>query len=156
MSVAIMLIATVALLASWLSDRKRTQRALQISAKALKGLVPGVLGMIALVGLVLALIPQDMLTKLFQSHGITSFVAITVIGSIISMPSPIAFPLAGSLLKLGASPAALAAFITTLTMVGIITAPMEISYFGKRFTVVRQTLSFVTAIIIGLLMGAFL
>lgn len=156
MSAVLMCITPVALLISWRLDRERTRMALQISARSLKGLVPGVLGMVTLVGLVLALVPPHMLTRLFTFKGMTGFVAISLVGSLVSMPAPIAFPLAGSLLKLGAAPASLAAFITTLTMVGIVTAPMEISYFGKRFTVFRQALSFVTAIIVGLLMGVFL
>ena len=156
MSAVLWSITAVALLVSWLLDRERTKKALRISARSLKGLVSGVLGMVALVGLLLALVPQDMLTRLFTFKGITGFVAVSLVGSLITMPAPIAFPLAGSLLKLGAAPATLAAFVTTLTMVGTITAPMEISYFGKRFTILRQTLSFVTAIVIGLLMGVFL
>jgi uncharacterized membrane protein YraQ (UPF0718 family) len=137
-------------------DREKTRRALKISAKSLTGLVPRILGMVGLVGLVLALVPPAMITRLFSVHGIGGFVLVAGIGSLITMPAPIAFPLVGSLFKLGAAPATLAAFVTTLTMVGMITAPMEISYFGKRFTIIRQCLSFVTAIIIGLLMGAFL
>lgn len=146
----------VALVVSWQVDREKTRRALKISTKSLINLVPRILGMVVLVGLVLALVPPDMLTKLFRLHGIGGFMLVSAIGSIITMPAPIAFPLVGSLFKLGAAPATLAAFVTTLTMVGIITAPMEISYFGTRFTLIRQTLSFVTAIIIGLLMGVFL
>lgn len=149
-------LTAVALVVSWRVDEEKTRRALRISAKSFAGLVPRILGMIALVGLVLALVPPDMLTKLFSIRGIGGFVLVSAIGSIITMPAPIAFPLVGSLFKLGAAPATLAAFVTTLTMVGVITAPMEISYFGKRFTLIRQTLSFVTAIIIGLLMGVFL
>ena len=61
-----------------------------------------------------------------------------------------------SLLGMGASPAALAAFITTLTMVGIVSSPMETGYFGWRFTLLRQSLSFAAAIAIGLLMGRLL
>lgn len=155
-SVVLYGLTAMALLVSWWFDREKTQRALKISAKSLRDLVPRILGMVALVGLVLALVPPDLLTKLFSFHGIGGFVMISAIGSIITMPAPIAFPLVGSLFRLGAAPATLAAFVTTLTMVGIITAPMEISYFGKRFTLIRQSLSFVTAIIIGLLMGVFL
>ncbi len=156
MSAVLWSITAVALLVSWLLDRERTKKALQISVRSLKGLVSGVMGMVALVGLLLALVPQEMLTRLFTFKGITGFAAVSLVGSLITMPAPIAFPLAGSLLKLGAAPATLAAFVTTLTMVGTVTAPMEISYFGKRFTIIRQTLSFVTAIVIGLLMGVFL
>lgn len=156
MSAVLFGLTAVALVVSWRVDEEKTRRALRISAKSFAGLVPRILGMIALVGLVLALVPPDMLTKLFSIRGIGGFVLVSAIGSIITMPAPIAFPLVGSLFKLGAAPATLAAFVTTLTMVGVITAPMEISYFGKRFTLIRQTLSFVTAIIIGLLMGVFL
>lgn len=149
-------LAAVMLVVSWQLDREKTRRALKISAKSLHGLVPRILGMVALVGLVLALVPPDLLSRLFNYRGIGGFVMVSIIGSIVTMPAPIAFPLAGSLLKLGAAPATLATFVTTLTMVGMMTAPMEIAHFGKRFTVIRQTLSFITAIIIGVLMGVFL
>lgn len=156
MSAALFGLTTVALVVSWQTDREKTRRALKISAKSLRELVPRVLGMVALVGLVLALVPPELITRLFSFPGISGFVLVSAIGSVITMPAPIAFPLVGSLFRLGAAPASLAAFVTTLTMVGLITAPMEISHFGKRFTLIRQTLSFITAIIIGLLMGWFL
>jgi len=156
MSATLYGMTAVALLLSWWCDREKTHRALKIGAKSLHLLLPKILGMIALVGLVLALVPPELITKLFSFRGIGGFVLVAAIGAIITMPAPIAFPLVGSLLRLGAAPATLATFVTTLTMVGIITAPIEISYFGRRFTLIRQSLSFVTAIIIGLLMGVFL
>lgn len=149
-------IAAVALLVSWRLDPEKTRRALRISGKSLNGLAPRILGMVALVGLLLALVPPGFITRLFTHQGIGGFILVSAIGSIITMPGPIAFPLVGSLFKLGAPPATLAAFVTTLTMVGVVTAPMEISCFGRRFTLVRQALSFVTAVVIGLLMGVFL
>ena len=148
--------AAVAMLVSWWCDREKTRRALKIGAKSLQSLLPRILGMVALVGLVLALVPPDLLRRLFNVRGLGGYLLIAGIGSLITMPAPIAFPLAGSMLRLGAAPATLATFVTTLTMVGIVTAPMEVAHFGTRFTVVRQTLSFITAIIIGLLMGVFL
>jgi uncharacterized membrane protein YraQ (UPF0718 family) len=149
-------ITAAALAVSWGMDPERTRRAVGIGAKSLQGLVPRILGMVALVGLVLALVPAEAITRLFGIGGIGGFMLVSAIGAVMTMPAPIAFPLVGSLYRLGAAPATLAAFVTTLTMVGTISAPMEIAHFGKRFTLVRQTLSFVTAIIIGLLMGAFL
>lgn len=156
MSATLYGMTAVALLLSWWCDREKTHRALKIGAKSLHVVLPKILGMITLVGLVLALVPPELITRLFSFQGIGGFVLVAAIGAIITMPAPIAFPLVGSLLRLGAAPATLATFVTTLTMVGIITAPIEISYFGRRFTLVRQGLSFVTAIIIGLLMGVFL
>ena len=156
MSATIYGLTAVALAVSWRIDPEKTRRALKIGAKSLKGLAPRILGMVALVGLVLALVPPEQITRLFTYQGIGGFVLVSAIGSIITMPAPIAFALVGSLFKMGAAPATLAAFVTTVTMVGIMSAPMEISCFGKRFTLIRQTLSFITAVIIGLAMGVFL
>ncbi|MBU5638995.1 permease [Geomonas sp. Red69] len=146
----------LAVLVSWRLDPDKTGRALRIGAKSLHGLAPRVLGMVALVGLVLALVPPELIRKLFSHGGVGGFALVSAIGSIVTMPAPIAFALVGSLFKLGAAPASLAAFVTTLTMVGVMTAPMEISCFGKRFTLMRQALCFVTAIVIGLAMGVLL
>jgi len=150
------LITAVVLLISWRQDPARTSRALRTTAQSLKGLAPTILGMISLVGLLLALLPPEVLTSLFTIKGVPGIAAVSLVGAVLTMPAPIAFPLAGSLLKLGAAPAALATFITTLTMVGIVSAPIEISIFGVRFTLLRQVLSFGAAIVIGLLMGVSL
>lgn len=156
LSFSLLFITLIASIVSFWKDRERTRKALLLSYRSFIALVPSLLGMTGLVGLVLGLIPPDMLTMLFKLHGIEGFVLLSLVGAIITMPAPVAFPLAGSLLKLGASLPALAAFITTLTMVGLVTAPMEMAYFGKRFTIVRQSLSFILAIVIGILMGVFL
>jgi len=148
--------AVVALAVSWRADPARTREALRIAARSMVGLGPQILGMVALVGLVLALTPPESLRRLFAVGGALGFVLVSTLGSIVTMPGPIAFPLVGSLARLGAAPATLAAFVTTLTMVGIATAPLEIAHFGRRFTLIRQSLSFVAALVIGLLMGVFL
>jgi len=57
---------------------------------------------------------------------------------------------------MGASLPALASFITTLTMVGILTSPLEVKAFGRRFTFIRQFLSLILALLIGALMGVLL
>jgi uncharacterized membrane protein YraQ (UPF0718 family) len=155
-SFALYSLAVLAMLGSFLVDRERTLLALRIGWRGLVGLTPSVLGLVGLVGLVLALLPPDALAALFQHSGAAGFLLVALTGSLVSMPAPVAFPLAGQLVKLGASLASVAAFITTLTMVGVVTAPLEIRHFGKRFTLVRQGLSFALAISVGLLMGVFL
>lgn len=155
-SAALFGLTAAALLASWWADPAKTREALQIGARSMHGLAPRILGMVGLVGLVLALVPPAAIQRLFAVRGLGGFALVAAVGSIVTMPGPIAFPLVGSLARLGAAPATLATFVTTLTMVGVVTAPMEVSYFGRRFTAIRQILSFVMAIVVGLLMGAFL
>ena len=50
----------------------------------------------------------------------------------------------------------IAAFISTLMMVGIVTMPVEISYFGKKATIVRNVAAFGFSFIVALVMGALL
>lgn len=149
-------LATAGLLASWRADPRRTRDALRSAWRGLLALVPKVLGMIGLVGLALALVPPDVLRRVFALGGLSGFLAVAALGSLVTMPGPVAFPLVGSLARLGAPPAALATFVTTLTMVGVVTAPLEVSHFGRRFTALRQGLSFAAALLVGLAMGALL
>jgi uncharacterized membrane protein YraQ (UPF0718 family) len=149
-------LAAAALLASWWADPRRTREALQLGARSFRALLPKVLGMVGLIGFVLALVPPELLQRLFALGGPGGFLAVAALGSVVTMPGPIAFPLVGSLARLGAPPATLATFVTTLTMVGVVTAPMEVSHFGRRFTLLRQGLSFGAALVIGLAMGVFL
>ena len=79
-----------------------------------------------------------------------------VVGALMHIPALLSFPLAASLLYNGASISAVAAFITTLTMIGTITLPLEIKELGKKMAILRNGLSFVIAIIIALVMGTIL
>jgi len=79
-----------------------------------------------------------------------------LIGTVTIIPAFIAFPLSSSLVRGGAYLVAVAAFITTLTMVGFATIPIEIEHFGKKFTFTRNMLSFIFAIFISLGMGVLL
>jgi uncharacterized membrane protein YraQ (UPF0718 family) len=80
----------------------------------------------------------------------------SLIGTITIIPAFVAFPLSKSLLDAGAALAAIAAFLTTLTMVGFATFPIEKEYFGTKFTIYRNLFSFFSAISIALIMGVIL
>src|SRR5665648_153913 len=83
-------------------------------------------------------------------------VASAAFGTITLIPAFIAFPLVGTLVNSGVGIVPAAAFLTTLTMVGIVTFPLEKREFGTRFALTRNILSFVFAIIISLTMGVIL
>ncbi|NBK25040.1 MAG: permease, partial [Spirochaetia bacterium] len=54
----------------------------------------------------------------------------------------------------------IAAFVSSLMMVGIVTLPVEMRYFGKRLAIMRNVFgfffSFVVASVIGSVVGALL
>jgi len=72
-----------------------------------------------------------------------------LVGSITLIPGFVAFPLAASLLNQGAGLVPIATFVPTLMMVGIVTLPVEIRYFGRKQAVLRNGISFVYAIPVG-------
>jgi uncharacterized membrane protein YraQ (UPF0718 family) len=91
-----------------------------------------------------------------RDAGFQGVIIAAAFGSVVLIPAFIAFPLAASFLRQGADVRAIAAFVTTLVMVGVITAPLEVKFFGKRFTFWRNSLSFVFALVIAFVMGVFL
>ena len=79
-----------------------------------------------------------------------------VVGSITLIPAFISYPIAAGLLQQGATYAVVGTFMTTLMMVGVVTLPLEIKYFGRRVAITRNLLNFVAAIFIGLVVGLVL
>ena len=47
-------------------------------------------------------------------------------------------------------------FVTTLMMVGVVTLPLEITYFGKRLAIKRNLLAFAYAVVSSFIIGAVL
>lgn len=146
----------ILVLLSIIKDRGKTIQALKASLKSLKKIALPLIGMVVLVGFILTVFPKEKIIWIFNYEGLNGYILVSLVGAIVTMPGPIAFPLAGSLLQMGASQELLASFITTLTMVGITTFPIEVSYFGKRFSFLRQGLNFISAILIGLIMRLIL
>lgn len=150
------IIAGLAVLASFLANRKKTLSALKIAAKRFVKILPAFLTMIILVSIVLFLIPDEVISKyLGGSNKFIGVIFASLFGSITLMPGFIAFPLAGILLKEGVAYMVLAAFTTTLMMVGILTAPIEKAYFGMKVTVIRNIVSFFIALVITVVIGIF-
>jgi uncharacterized membrane protein YraQ (UPF0718 family) len=76
-----------------------------------------------------------------------------VVGSITLIPGFIAFPTAAMLLQGGAGYMQIAAFVSALMMVGIVTLPVEIRYFGKHLAIYRNTLAFAFSFLVAYIIG---
>lgn len=147
----------VALIVAFARDRERAILSLKMSAKAFMKIIPAILIITMIIGLTLGfLTPEDISGFIGDQSGIGGVLLIGAAGALLHIPALLAFPLAGSLLENGASVTAVAAFITTLTMVGTITLPMEMKELGMKMTLLRNGFSFIVAIVIALIMGAIL
>ncbi len=137
------------LLWSYLRDREKTAQSIRLAKKQFLGTAGQIGAILALIGLVLALVPEEYIRALLGGgSAITSTMYGAAIGTVTILPAFVAFPLAASLVERGAHLVAVAAFITTLTMVGFATFPIEVSYFGRRFALLRNGASFIAAILI--------
>ncbi len=150
------LLAGGALLYSFCRDRQKTARALFLAGNSFLNILPGLLGILGMIGIMLALVPPEVIAALFGNDSPWGVLLISLVGAVTLLPAFVAFPLAASLVQAGAGLTAVAVFVTTLLMVGIVTAPLEISFFGKKFTFWRNGLGFALALVIGAVMGAVL
>lgn len=158
MTVIILLILTVILMClSIIKSRNKSKQAVSIAKKMFLNTSAEVIGVMAIVGLLLALFPPDLIKEILGGENkILSTIYGALVGTITIMPAFIAFPLSKSLYISGAHLVAIAAFLTTLTMVGFATFPIEVKHFGKKFTVIRNVISFLMALIIAFGIGVIL
>jgi len=142
------IIAGIALLVSLAADRSKTRAAVLRGLKMFLGIIPMLLGVLAAVSLVLTAVTPAMLERILSGTGLLPFFSALTIGSIALIPGFIAYPLAALLRQNGASVPVLAAFITSLMMVGVLTLPLEARYFGWRAALLRNGLAFCGAVIV--------
>ena len=156
-TIAIWVVTIVWFVVSIIKDKKRTFTSVKMSAGMMKGIASDMVAILLLIGLILAFIPPETMSSFLSANdNLFSTILFALVGCITLIPAFVAFPLAGSLLQEGAGIMPIVAFITTLTMVGIVTFPLEKREFGTKFTIVRNALSFVFAIAIAVIMGVVL
>lgn len=135
-------------------DKKKTLNSMKMVRGMMGGLLGDLIGILFLIGLILTFVPPETIkTLLGKSNVLLATVISAIAGSITLIPAFIAFPLVGSLVNVGASIVPAVAFLTTLTMVGFVTFPLEKKELGFKFALWRNALSFVFALLIALVMG---
>ena len=155
MDTYILYVVTVLLLAiSFFKDKKKTKMSIKKAWKAFENIMPEFLVVILLVGLLLAIMNPEMISSIIgDKSGWFGVVLAAVIGSITLIPGFVAFPMTALLLDGGAGYMQIGAFISALMMVGIVTIPVEIKYFGKKLTIYRNVLAFIFSFVVALVIG---
>jgi len=140
-----------------MKNRQKIEQSLKMAGKSLGKLLPLLVAVFGLVGLFQEFLPPELVTQwLGESSGALGLLIGASAGAIAIGPPLAAYPLAGSLLESGAWPPAIAAFIVSWISVGIITLPFEAKTFGSRFALLRNGISFISAMLGGLLLGLLL
>ena len=146
---------TIILLAiSYYKDKKKTKMALKKAWKAFENILPEFLTVIMFVGVLLAILNPQLISKIIGNNsGWFGVVIAAVVGSITLIPGFVAFPTAAMLLQNGAGYMQIGAFLSTLMMVGVVTMPVEIKYFGKRLTFLRNLFAFIFSFLVAYIIG---
>lgn len=151
----ILYIVTILLLVfSYSKDKEKTKKASKKAWKAFENILPQFLGVIMLVGMLLAVFNAELISKIIGTQsGWFGVILSALVGAITLIPGFVAFPTAAMLLQNGAGYMQIGAFVSTLMMVGVVTAPVEIKYFGKRLTIARNILAFLFSFIVAFIIG---
>lgn len=138
-------------------DAEKVKLSLLAARQTLWRMVPLLLSIFALIGLFQEFVPPETIrTWMGNENHLLSLLNGGLIGAIAIGPPVAAFPIAYSFIETGAWPPAAAAFIVSWVSVGVITLPVEAHVFGWKFALWRNGITFITALLIGLLIGGLL
>ncbi|MBP7095451.1 MAG: permease [Spirochaetia bacterium] len=147
-------LAALALAASLLKDRGRTLAALKKAWKAFEGILPQFLAVLLLVAAALAVLDTGVISRFLGSgSGFAGVLGASLVGAVTLIPGFVAFPAAAALLAEGAGATQIAAFVSSLMMVGIVTLPMEVKYFGRRAALLRNLLAWLFSLAAAFFVG---
>ena len=120
------------------------------SAKSLWNMLPFLFGIVLLISLITSLIPSSFYLHLFKNNVFLDSIIGAILGSVSAGNPIISYVIGGELLKSGISLIAVTAFLVSWITVGIIQIPLEISYFGKKFSLFRNLFAFILSIFVAL------
>jgi len=133
---------------SFLKDKSKTLLSLKKAWKMFINILPQFIAILMLVALLLEVINPETIRHVIGSEsGILGILISSLLGVFTLVPVLIAFPIAAELLNNGAGIAQTAIFISTLTMVGFITLPMEMKYLGKKTALLRNGFAYLFTLI---------
>lgn len=142
---------------SFFKDRQKTKAALKKAWKSFENILPPLLTVLFIIGILLSIMDAQTISNLLGAEsGVIGLTLAAVLGSITLIPGFVAFPLAASLLRAGAGYGQITMFVTTLMMVGVVTLPLEIKYFGRKLALRRNGLALISAVMISLLIGGLI
>ena len=151
--------AAVFFLILWSAHKSmsKTKQALLKSWNSFENMLPLFLAIVFIVDIILSfLTPETIALLLGGDSNWYSIVLAAIIGSCTIIPGFVTFPLAHTLLENGAGFFQITVFISTSVMVGVLTMPIEIQYFGKKAAYIRNMSAIFFSFLIACIMEALL
>ena len=153
-TLALYLVAGICLIWSYLKNQGKTRIALKKAFKAFEGILPQFLVVLILVAMALAVLDAPTISLILgKDSGVWGILAASLVGAVTLMPGFVAFPAAAALMQGGAGATQIAAFVSSLMMVGVVTLPLEIQFFGRRAAFLRNLLAYGFSLIAAVFVG---
>ena len=147
-------LAIIACGISFFKNKEKTKNALIKSVKSFENIMPQFL---TIVGLILAIVDTNTITKFIgQESGFLGVLFSNVVGSLVMVPTFVAFSTGNTLLNSGAGYAQVAGLVSTLTLVGLMTFSLESKYIGKKAAFYRNFFAFLFSFVVAFFMGVIL
>jgi len=131
------------------------QKAADQTYNSIKRSILPLLSVLLAIALFMTAIPKDFYNKIFTGNDYLDSITGALFGSIAAGNPVNSYVIGGELLEQGVGLAAVTAFILSWVTVGILQMPAEMLMLGKKFALLRNLFSFISAIIIALLVTSF-
>jgi len=153
--VALYIVAGIAVILSFVFDKQKTLKGLKMGMKKFFKILPNYLMILIIIAFVLLISEDFIIDYLAQNTIFIGMLSALIIGSVTMMPGFIAYPLAGILVDKGVPYMVVAAFVSSLMLVGVVTYPVEKEYMGIKATIYRNIGAFFVAAMIAIITGFF-
>lgn len=129
-------------------SKNKTMEAMLKAWNMFKRILPDVLSIMLFVGLSLSILSPPFISSIIgEQSGVLGVFYAMIIGSVSLIPSFVVFPLGDTLVENGAGLPQVAAFMSSLMSVGIVTLRMEQNLFGRSFAYFRNAASVVMSVL---------
>lgn len=142
--------------AAEVTGRQDFRSAISRSARQFGSVLPLLLGVILLIGLLKALVPEENIKAMFTGFETLDTLIGAALGSIFAGNPVSSYIIGDALLSAGVGLSAVAALILTWTSVGLVQMPAEIAALGARFAVARCVVALIVSVAAALLAGLIL
>lgn len=136
--------------------KKAIQSALNDTLNAFKRMLPLVFGVLLIISYLQSIEASTYIVRFFTGNLLFDTGVGAVAGSILTGNPITSYILAGELKDIGVHLVPVTAFLVAWVTVGVVQLPAEITIFGKRYAIIRNAVSFVSAVCIALLLHVLL
>jgi uncharacterized membrane protein YraQ (UPF0718 family) len=133
------------------TNRKSFKQILIQSALGIYYVSPMILSVLGIAALLITFITPEQMQNIFKGNTLLDSIYGTIVGGIMMGNAMISYILGSELQDMHISLYAITAFLLSWVSLGYIQIPMEISFFGKRFVIIRNILALIFTFIISIL-----